>query len=85
MYSVAAGNVLYMVKREYVHCLWEIFEHSPYSPNIAPRDCHLFLHLQELLAVQSLMSGQETEHVVQDWLQGLTATFFDEGIQKLVP
>jgi hypothetical protein len=33
----------------------------------------------------SLMSGQETEHVVQDWMQGLTATFFDEGIQKLVP
>jgi hypothetical protein len=81
MYSVSAGNVLYVVKREYVHCLWEIFEHSPYSPNVAPCDCHLFLHLQELLAVQSLMNGQETEHVVQ----GLTATFFDEGIQKLVP
>jgi hypothetical protein len=43
-----------------------------------------FLNLKKFLADESLRSNQETEDV-QDWLKGSAATFFDEGIQKLVP
>jgi hypothetical protein len=46
-------------------------------------DYHLFFGLKKFLAVQSHRSDQETKDVVQDWLQGLAATFFFEGIQKL--
>jgi transposase len=24
------------------HFNWELFDHSPYSPDLAPRDCYLF-------------------------------------------
>ena len=29
---------------------WEQFDHLPYSPDLAPRDIHLFLHLKSFLA-----------------------------------
>jgi histone-lysine N-methyltransferase SETMAR len=29
---------------------WEQFDHSPYSPDLAPSDFHLFLHLKSFLA-----------------------------------
>ncbi|GBM55089.1 hypothetical protein AVEN_55973-1 [Araneus ventricosus] len=29
---------------------WEIFDHPPYSPDLAPSDFHLFLKLKEFLA-----------------------------------
>jgi hypothetical protein len=64
---------------------WEIFEHSPRSSDLVLCDYHLFLRLKKLRTGQSLRSVQQTKEVVQDWMKGLVATFFDEGIQKLVP
>jgi len=29
---------------------WEQFDHPPYSPDLAPSDLHLFLHLKSFLA-----------------------------------
>jgi len=29
---------------------WEQFDHPPYSPALAPGDCHLFLHLKTFVA-----------------------------------
>jgi hypothetical protein len=43
----------------------------------------LFFGLKKFLAVQSRRSDQETKDVVQDWLQGLAATLFFEGMQML--
>jgi histone-lysine N-methyltransferase SETMAR len=63
---------------------WEIFEHPPYSPDLAPSDYHLFLHLKIFLSGQSLGSDQETKNVVQDWLVGLAVSFYDDGMKKLV-
>jgi hypothetical protein len=42
----------------------------------------LLFGLKKFVAVQSQKSDQETNDVVQDWLQGLAATFFVEGMQK---
>jgi hypothetical protein len=42
-------------------CKWKIFEHLPYSLDLAPSDYHLFLHLKKFLAGQSLRSDQVTE------------------------
>ena len=62
----------------------EIFEHSMYSTDLAPSDYHLFLHIKIFLAGQRLRCDQNTKHVLRDWLKGLAAKFFEEGIQKLV-
>jgi len=31
---------------------WELFDHPPYSPDLAPSDYHLFMHLKNLLGGQ---------------------------------
>jgi histone-lysine N-methyltransferase SETMAR len=45
---------------------WETFEHVPYSPDLAPSDHHLFLHLKTFLFGRSLRSDHETNTAVQD-------------------
>lgn len=62
-----------------------IFEHVAYSPDLVPSDYHVFFHLKKFLVGQSARHDQETTDIVEDWLKGLAVTFFDEGIQKLVP
>jgi hypothetical protein len=37
------------------------------------------------LAAQSLGSDQKTKDTMQEWLEGLAVTLFDEGMPKLVP
>jgi hypothetical protein len=56
-----------------------------YNTGLAPSDYHLFLHIKKFMASQRLRCDQDTKHVLQDWLKGLAANFFEEGIQKLVP
>jgi hypothetical protein len=34
----------------------------------------------KFLVSQSLLSDHETTDIVQDWLQGLAATFYDKGL-----
>ena len=47
-------------------------------------DCRLFLRLNTLLVGQSVRSDQVTKDAMQEWLEGLAATFRDEGTHKLV-
>jgi histone-lysine N-methyltransferase SETMAR len=47
------------------HFSWELFDHHPYSPDLAPRDYHLFTYLKKWLRSQlfnnnELMEGIET-------------------------
>jgi hypothetical protein len=56
-----------------------------YSTDLAQSDYHLFRHTKKFLAGQKLRCDQETKHLLQDWLKGLVANFFEEGKQKLVP
>jgi hypothetical protein len=64
---------------------WETFEHPAYSPDFAPSDYHMFLHPKKFFASKSLRSDQETKDVVQDWLKGLEANLFDNGMLKPAP
>jgi hypothetical protein len=44
-----------------------------------------FVYLKKFVASQSLRSDQETKGAVQNWLEGLAMTFFEDNLQKLVP
>jgi len=63
----------------------EQLDHSPYSPDLAPSDYHLFLHTKTHLAGQRHTDDDEVQTTVMQWLSNQAATFFDNGIQKLVP
>jgi hypothetical protein len=55
---------------------WEIFDHPSYSTDLAPSDYYLFTKLKVWLATQRFHTNK--------WLDNFAATFFDEGLQKLV-
>jgi transposase len=63
---------------------WEIFDHPPYSPDLAPSDYHLFSKMKVWLGTQHFCSNKELMDGVNNWLNTLAALFFDEGLQKLV-
>jgi hypothetical protein len=50
----------------------ETFEHPPYSPDLRPCDCHLFLHLKKFLAGQSMRSDQKTK-AYKSWFHCMTS------------
>jgi hypothetical protein len=58
---------------------WEIFDHPPYSPDLAPSDYHLFTKMTVWLATQRFHANEELMDGVNNWLHNLAATFFKEG------
>jgi hypothetical protein len=56
----------------------------PYSPDLAPSDFHVFLHLKTLLGGRRF-HDDEVKEAVNAWFASQAASFNDAGIQKLVP
>ncbi|GBN55081.1 hypothetical protein AVEN_148992-1 [Araneus ventricosus] len=61
-----------------------LFDHPPYSPDLAPSDFHLFLKLKEFLGGKRFGSDEELENAVTTWLNELEAEEYGMGILKLV-
>ena len=61
------------------HCL----EHSPYSPNLAQSESHLFPGLKKQLKSRYFSSDAEVIAAVETWLDGQPSEFFLSGLQKL--
>jgi histone-lysine N-methyltransferase SETMAR len=64
---------------------WEVLDHRAHSPDLAPSDFHLFLHLKKHLAGQKFHEDEEVKNEVTAWLRALAAELYDIGIQNLVP
>jgi len=64
---------------------WDILDHPLHSPDLAPREFNLFLHLKKHLAGKKFDDNDEVQEEVMTWLKGQAADFYDSGIQKLVP
>ncbi|GBL68652.1 Histone-lysine N-methyltransferase SETMAR [Araneus ventricosus] len=62
----------------------EIFDHPPYSWDLAPSDFHLFLKLREFLGGKRFGGDEELENAVTTWLNELAAEDYDMGILKIV-
>ncbi|GBN91789.1 Histone-lysine N-methyltransferase SETMAR [Araneus ventricosus] len=63
---------------------WERFDHPPYSPDLALSDYHLFLNLKRDFRRRHFYSDEDAENGVQQSLSSLAASFFEEGVDKLV-
>ncbi|KAJ4450280.1 hypothetical protein ANN_01700 [Periplaneta americana] len=65
---------------------WELFVHPPYSPDLAPSDFHVFLHLKKFLSSgERFGNDEELKTSVTRWFHSQAAEFYDRGIQKLIP
>ncbi|GBO08761.1 hypothetical protein AVEN_78441-1 [Araneus ventricosus] len=63
---------------------WEQVDHPPYSPDLASSDHHLFLNLKRDFGRRRFDSVDDSKNFVQQWLSSLVASFFEDGIDKLV-
>jgi histone-lysine N-methyltransferase SETMAR len=60
-------------------------DHPPYSPDLAPDDFHLFLHLKKHFAGKKFDEDDEVHVEVMTWFKVQATDFYNSGIQKLVP
>ena len=63
---------------------WEKFDHPAYRPDLAPSDFYLLLHLKSSLAGQQFDDDNKVKEAVTTCFASQTASFYNEGIQKLV-
>ena len=61
---------------------WEIFDHPPYSPDLAPSEYHLFTKAKVCLATQRFHTNEELTDGVNNWLHNLAVPFFDEDYKN---
>ena len=67
------------------HSGWEILEHEPNSPYLAPSDFHLFPKQEKKrLRAKRFESHDDVKHEVQTWLPGQDPTFFRQGFEKWI-
>ncbi|KAJ4429991.1 hypothetical protein ANN_22195 [Periplaneta americana] len=65
---------------------WELFHYLLYSPDLAPSDFHVFLHLKKFLSSgEHFRNDEELKTSVTRWFHSQAAEFYDRGIQKLIP
>jgi histone-lysine N-methyltransferase SETMAR len=64
---------------------WEVLDHPAHSPDLAPSDFHLFLHVKKYLGGRKFHADKDVKNKVTTWLRAQVAQFYDIGIQKLVP
>jgi histone-lysine N-methyltransferase SETMAR len=63
---------------------WDILEHPPYSPDLAPSDFHLFGRLKQHLAGQHFKTDDALKDAVLQFLSQLDGYFYWDGIIALV-
>ena len=57
----------------------------PYSPGPAPSDFFLFPKMKEHLPGKRIANDEDLKDAVVSWLNNQAATWYEEGIHKLVP
>ena len=61
-----------------------MFDHPPYSPDLAPSDYQLFPNMKTWLATQRFYDDADLQAGVNELLKSQAATFYDDGINKIM-
>ena len=74
-----------MTKEKLTKLGWEVLNHPPYSPDLAPSDFYLFRSMSNKLNNEQLKfkSENEAKKFVDDFFKAKNAAFYDRGIRKL--
>jgi histone-lysine N-methyltransferase SETMAR len=66
------------------HLGWELLEHPPYSPDLAPSDFHLFGPLKTHLGGRHFANDAEVECEVKMWFRKQSTQFYAAGLGGLI-
>jgi histone-lysine N-methyltransferase SETMAR len=67
------------------HFNWQLFDHPPYSSDLASSDCHLFTYLKNWLGSQFFNSNEELMEGIKMWLSSQAADFFHTHTKMYSP
>ncbi|GFV11175.1 histone-lysine N-methyltransferase SETMAR [Trichonephila clavipes] len=71
--------------REFIESFgWEVLDHAPYSPCLAPSDFRHFRYLKHSLGGKCFSYNEEVKAALNSWLSDQAADYFEEGFQHLV-
>lgn len=62
---------------------WEVLNHPPYSPDIAPSDYYLFRSLQNYLDQKSFLNLSDVKSALVTFFESKSEDFFARGIDRL--
>lgn len=62
---------------------YELVQHPPYSPDLAPSDYYLFPNLKRMLQGTRFHSNSEVETQTTAYFEGLPKSFYETGIKML--
>ena len=65
------------------HCGFQLVEHPPYSPDLAPSDYYLFQKMKKELSGHCLPSDDDVINVVRGFMEDQYEAVYAEGIWKL--
>ena len=61
---------------------WEILQHPPYSPDLAPSDFFLFPKMKEAIKGVRHESKEAAKKAALEWLAGQYSDFFRKGLER---
>ncbi|GFV80980.1 mariner Mos1 transposase [Trichonephila clavipes] len=64
---------------------FELLDHPPYSPDLAPGDFFLFPHLKIVLGRQRFLSNEEAITFVNNYFAEKSAGYYLDGLQRWEP
>lgn len=70
-----------MLKLREIH--FELVDHPPYSPDLAPSDFFLFPNLKKWLAGKRFISNEEVITETNAYFEGFPKSYYSDGIKKL--
>lgn len=63
---------------------WEVLQHPPYSPDLAPSDYHLFRSLEVFLRGKKYSNENEVKNDIRSFFDSKDSSFYRSGIEQLV-
>jgi histone-lysine N-methyltransferase SETMAR len=72
-----------LTQRKLAQLGWEVLDHPPYSPDLAPSDYKAFRSLQNWLNGKEFATEEELRQSVQEWMDSRPAGFWVMGFVDL--
>jgi histone-lysine N-methyltransferase SETMAR len=65
-------------------CGFQVLNHHPYSPDLAPSDYYLFPNIKKDLRGKKLESDEEVKAAISTHFEAKDKKYFFDGIHKLI-